>query len=148
MLLKAAAEGKVLAVESLLHDRSKIDVETLDDSNRTPFIHASISGYATITALLLQAGANANHMDVYGRTALHYGSLKNHVPVVQALLLSNYTKLEIQDNNGDSPVDLAMISNSGATVALLPFYGAKLNSEAKQKLFSLMWICSSPGDTL
>jgi len=73
-------------------------------------------------------------MDVYGRTALHYGSLKNHVPVVQVLLLSNYTKLKTQDNNGDSPVDLAVISNSGATVVLLPFYGANLNSEAKQKL--------------
>jgi len=52
LLLKAVAEGKVLVVESLLHDRSKIDVETLDDSNRTQLIHASISGYATITALL------------------------------------------------------------------------------------------------
>ena len=56
---------------------------------------------------LLQAGADPNAQDFDGLTALHYAVLEERVAAISALL-RNGAALEIRDNEGDTPLELAL----------------------------------------
>lgn len=52
---------------------------------KTALIIASINGYEDIVRKLLEYGANANIIDLQGKTALDYAVLHRHQSIVQLL---------------------------------------------------------------
>ena len=48
-------------------------------------MRASSRGYAEIVSMLVEAGANINMKDKYGKTALDYASERGHKDIVSIL---------------------------------------------------------------
>jgi hypothetical protein len=78
------------------------DVNLMNSDDRTALFMASIKGHAKIVTLLLKNGANRNHRDVWGESALSlgvYGQHSCHPGVVTAFLQhSNSETNQLMDN--------------------------------------------------
>ena len=56
---------------------------------RTPLMETARRGHVSTSLVLLDAGADINAINLYGRTPLMYASLKGHLPIVEILLEKN-----------------------------------------------------------
>jgi len=112
---EAAHVGNIKQVAALLE--SGVNVDSVDDSFRmTALQRAAIQGHKEIVALLLAKGANPNHCDVWpGGTALDYAAEHGHKEVVQ-LLITKGADINAKNNNGQTPLDIAM-SNARMDIA-------------------------------
>ncbi|KAI4209516.1 MAG: hypothetical protein LQ351_007551 [Letrouitia transgressa] len=79
---------------------------------------AAKRGKPAIAALLLEAGAEVNASDSFGKTSLHWAALNGYDSVVQLLLL-RYADLDRQDEGGDTALLLAAQYGRAAVVKLL-----------------------------
>ncbi|KAF8537728.1 ankyrin repeat-containing domain protein [Trichophaea hybrida] len=120
--------------------------DTKDSLGRTPLILAAIQGRATkVGQLLKRQTNNPESQDCYGRTAMHYASARGYTSVTRILCSLQASKsIDIHDNEGKSPLDLAIENNYGATVALLIFNGAKDSNDQAKKLLELSIRHGSP----
>lgn len=96
----AALQGRVQLVEYLLK-LDDCEIEASDDSNATPLILAVLKGNATIVEWLLNKGANVNHQNAQGHSALQYACSKGWSDVV-ALLLKGGADVNVRDKRGDT----------------------------------------------
>ena len=69
-LEEAAREGKVEAVKLLIKENAQLDKGNTINTNA--FIGACICAQTDVIEILLDSGANINHADINGQTALHY----------------------------------------------------------------------------
>jgi len=81
----AAGEGHVKAVQALLAAGADMEIENPLNENNTPLMLASQYGLTEITKLLVEHGANRQHPDAEGRTALDF-AVKHRYPEIVALL--------------------------------------------------------------
>ncbi|WP_214855054.1 ankyrin repeat domain-containing protein [Exiguobacterium sp. s166] len=81
----AVGEGHVKAIQALLAAGADIEIENPLNENNTPLMLASQYGLTEITKLLLEHGANRQHPDAEGRTALDF-AVKHRYPEIVALL--------------------------------------------------------------
>lgn len=83
-LYLAARFGNETLIRILLHYNPDIDrPETT--KNWTPLIIASLAGFTTTAELLLEHGANVEHRDHAGWTAIDHASYRGHIPLAKAL---------------------------------------------------------------
>lgn len=75
---------KTLALESIITCNANLD--TLDSNGWTALHHASYHGDLDSVNILLNNGADVNAFSNQQKTALHFASMKNHVPVMKRLL--------------------------------------------------------------
>ncbi len=103
MLLTAAKEGDVKAIEALLAAGTKVDAKT--PYNVTPLFVAALFGQSDAAALLIAKGAEikaAKGGD--GSTALHAASFFCHTEVVK-LLLDKGADVNARNNKSETPLD-------------------------------------------
>ncbi|MEJ2754135.1 MAG: ankyrin repeat domain-containing protein [Chloroflexota bacterium] len=78
----------------------------------TPLIPAAARNLPEIVALLLVNGADIDHQDNLGRTALHYAAFSKYggisSPAAAKLLIDHGAALDIEDNEGLTPLDIAL----------------------------------------
>ncbi len=74
--------------------------------------------HADKVQLLLRSGADPNRIGPRGRTALHYAAAGGFADVM-ALLLHHGAVTKIHDEDGDTPMDLALRSGRPGAVAIL-----------------------------
>ncbi|HET9983622.1 MAG TPA: ankyrin repeat domain-containing protein [Longimicrobiales bacterium] len=118
--LTAAAEaGHRDAARLLLEHRGPVDQENADGS--TALLVAARSGEAEVIRLLLGPahGADPNHRDRNGRTALHLAAANGGEDAVAALLEAAATDPSPYDNLGRSPLYLALQGDHGGVVSRL-----------------------------
>lgn len=122
----ASATGNCFYVSRLLTG-TNLNANMRDSLGRTPLIVASMFGHTTMVAQLLSSGAKVDILDNDGRTAIHHASIRGHTSINHILCSRTEVSgvVDMRDNTGQSPLDLAINNNDGATVALLIFYGAK-----------------------
>ena len=156
-LIDAARIGDEWVVEYLLKKGADPNDKTMET---TPLIENAMQGYehclygdvlisADVIKLLLKAGADVNTTDKEGRTALHYASGDQKCKVfvmtpgypkphptqqhdsIMIALIEGGADMNIQDNDGNTPLILAAIHNNSAGMKILLRYGAK--SDLKNK---------------
>lgn len=85
----------MLAVKILIFIRG-VNVDKLDELNRTPLIYATMYGHTDIVELLIGKDCNVNYVDIFGLTALTYASLYGLNDIVELLIrggsIVNYGK--------------------------------------------------------
>ena len=106
-------------------------------SQITALITACIRGDDTTVGHLLKTmeQADIRARDAHDMTALHHAAMRNYVSVVGLLLRNGVFSglVDAFDENGKTPLELAIQCNAGAVVALLTFYGAEdKDGEAKK----------------
>ncbi|WP_214749041.1 MULTISPECIES: ankyrin repeat domain-containing protein [unclassified Exiguobacterium] len=68
----AAGEGHVKAVKALIEGQAEVEAENPLDSHATPLMLAVSYDHAKVVHELLQHGADLNHQDANGKTAIDY----------------------------------------------------------------------------
>ena len=69
-LISAVLDENINQVEKLI--RKKVNINVIDEEGRTPLMRASWRGFVKIVNILVEAGAEVNITDNFGRTALTY----------------------------------------------------------------------------
>jgi ankyrin repeat protein len=91
-------------VERLLNKWNFIDqIHETQHDGKTALIVSCISGKADIATLFCDCGADVNHTDVEGWTALHYAANLGHPQIVK-LLVKHSALLNKKTNKGYTPL--------------------------------------------
>lgn len=105
----------MLCVEALLAAGAKVDAVTLN--GMTPL---QMSGYSRqpIIRRLLEAGADATHVDNYGATPMHAAARADNVKGIKALIEAGASTTS-PDNRGRTPRSYALDSGAIAAARML-----------------------------
>ena len=102
----------------LFFQKSRIEIDIKDASDRTPLHLASIENHPDVIKVLLDAQAVDSYIDFQGLTALHYAVENNFLASVKAFAeLTDIT--HIPDNNGRTPLMVATQGGFDQTVEIL-----------------------------
>lgn len=105
-LMFASVKGYTETVRCLLNTK-KIDINAVDDENRTALMWASENGHIETVRLLLENGANINIASEFGHTALLGASENSHVEIVRLLLLAKQVNIDGANYGGRTALMLA-----------------------------------------
>lgn len=133
-LIKAIEEGNNMLIRSLLCYQNEF-VNSVNSEGKSLLMFASFFGHQSTVHLLLSSGANVNHQDNKGCTALMVACLNaNRLTIIQKLV-ENGADINITDNNGDS------------AISILRMHGASANSQDRDLeayLEALRFLLSQP----
>ena len=87
----AASKGDLKTVKRIL-ERKEFQIESLDDSQKTPLHHAALNGHKDIVNLLLENYAEIDSLDEWNDTPLLHAVEKGHIDIVK-LLLENQSNI-------------------------------------------------------
>lgn len=110
----AASKGHESLVRLLLSQEPRVDVNFHDigfEGETTALHQTAVHGYARITKLLLENGADVESQVFMGSTALHLGVRYGHEPVVR-VLLENGANPNAVGGYQRTPLQMAMVSRS------------------------------------
>ncbi|EGC29550.1 hypothetical protein DICPUDRAFT_12612, partial [Dictyostelium purpureum] len=116
----AAGNGFIDIVKLLVEAGCRID--QLDNSNRTPFFKAALSGHKSVAQYLIEKGANVNRQDKLLDTPL-YSFIQQKIETVE-LILKNGGSFGTTNNSGKTPLMMAAKSQIPQLVQLLIDYNA------------------------
>jgi uncharacterized protein len=85
-ILESIEEGDLASVIEILENGYDLDSEE-DEEGMTSLMLASSCGYLPIVAVLINKGANANRLDIYGNSALYYAARDEQWEIFEYLYL-------------------------------------------------------------
>jgi len=99
--------NEVKAVE-YFHTHCNVNIDCVDGRKRTPLIHAVAESQNNPQTIryLLSNGANINHQDEQGWTALHYAAKENMVQNMD-ILLEHFPNMILRDKEGKNAYNLS-----------------------------------------
>ena len=124
-LRKAALDGNIDQVNSLLEKGTKVDAP--DTDGHTALMFAAFNGHSDIILLLLDQGAVLDRRDLMGRTALLYASTGPFPETVKILLDKGATPNVVDSDEHFSPLMHAAAEGNLAVVKVLLEHGADLS---------------------
>lgn len=124
--IHTAAENGASKALRLLAQRSGRPVQQKNTQGETPLVLAARGGHASAIAVLLEAGANANAVDRFGRSVLHLAVGADSTAAVRALLGAGAVAHR-PDHIGQYPIHMAIQNGNFDIVRLLAGKGADLN---------------------
>lgn len=112
----------------------KENVDILDGEGRTPLIHAAFKGKKRIVSWLLINGANIDHQDRNGWSALHFAVQERNVEMVKHLL-ERRASVHLRDLYGNTALWRATFDATGTydLVRLLLSHKADPNQKNEAK---------------
>lgn len=118
--LLLALRLKSIKVAQFLAGVASADVEVRSAQDESPLMLAALRGYGDICKALLARDADVNKP---GWTPLHYAATGDHVDIIQ-LLLDNHAYIDAASPNGSTPLMMAAMYGSVASVRALLEAGA------------------------
>ena len=103
----AAAHNALPSLDYLLR-QSTASVDVMDESGRTPLMHAIAGHSAEAIVWLVRHGANASLKDGDGRTAIHWCARLGFASLI-ALLVNLGVDAEVPDESGKTPLETAVL---------------------------------------
>lgn len=100
-----------------------IDIHIKDNDNRMAIDYATSCGLRELVAALSQA--EEEHTDAYGNTTLHHACWNDQGEVVKVLLAKDKSSVNKPNDEGDSPLMLAVRKSNLVITELLLAAGAK-----------------------
>jgi len=144
--LDAACQGDLKTMKRMLAADS-VPVDCLCNSNETTALHvASLAGHWHIVQVLIQAGANVNHVESDGTTALHAAFIYSlNVQVVQELLKAG-CQVDVKGFGGQTPLLWLLqrprdIPQQVEICCLLLEAGCNVNIQANDGSTALLRVC-------
>jgi ankyrin repeat protein len=119
----------------VIHLLSEVGIDSCDSHLRTSLIWATYYNNLDLLIWLIENGADINHQDTIGYTALHFAGQEKNIETAQ-LLLDKGANLELADIHGNTPIWTA-IFNSKGDYSLVKMYlsnGANLDIENKHNM--------------
>ncbi|CAG0905563.1 unnamed protein product [Cyprideis torosa] len=142
----AAVHAHPRLVSLLLQHGVPVDAE--DRMKRTPLLDAigwpsspsQEEDRLECAKVLLQAGANIRHCDVYGNNALHYAFRKRYLSIAQHLLTVDPSLCLVKNWAGKAALTLQQAAKWGhpAIISLLLQHGARVDDQDNQKRSPLL----------
>lgn len=105
--LHLAAYFNVPWLVQMYISQDSASVHATTPMNDTPLIWASEMGSTESAQLLLDSGADPNHSEIDGWSALHWAARNGHTAITK-LLLEHGARLNQRDRNGHTPLDWAI----------------------------------------
>ena len=150
LLFQSCKNGSATTVQHLLtqHSDLRAQINSLtDDDGNTFLIIASENGHTGIVKLLLECGANIDHRNSRGWTALLKASKKGDSKLETIeLLLKHGAQVDLQNDDGESALMVAA-QNSQAKLAtkLVQEYGASVGLKQEQCSWTALMEASESG---
>lgn len=120
-LFYAARNNKLAIAEMLANDPASVN--QLDENGNTPIMVAVIRGNIAICRILIKHKMknqlNLELKNFQGDSALHIAIIHNKYEIAEYLLKQDKNLLEIENNQGKTPLKLAMELNSESLIKLL-----------------------------
>jgi ankyrin repeat protein len=123
-LQMAAVWGVTECVRDLLAEGADTEVADRGGGTALTLTAAQTEEHLEITELLLEYGADPDHAEVTGYTALHFAAQGGHARIV-AKLLSCVKNVNPVDSRGKTPLQLALEAGHEEIVAALRAAGAR-----------------------
>ncbi len=93
-------------------------IDAGDGDGRTAIINAVIENKPVFIKWLIDKGADINHLDRKGYTALHFAASMRSVELA-AMLLKKGADPNLQDEHGNSPLWTAVFSSMGEDISIV-----------------------------
>uniref|UniRef100_A0A182JKY4 ANK_REP_REGION domain-containing protein n=1 Tax=Anopheles atroparvus TaxID=41427 RepID=A0A182JKY4_ANOAO len=117
-----------------------------DDMNLTPVILAALGGFLSTVTMMVQSGANINHRNRGGHSALQYACSKGKLHIVNYLLGAG-ADVNITDRLGETPLHRATSQGHKHIVEALLAHGANPNIANKEGNTPLHLACEDNEQT-
>jgi len=127
-LHKAASEGDITEVNSLIAAKANINSLASDTAFRTPLHEAAISGHIGVVEILLNNGARVDALDNMGYTPLHRAVENGHTDVAK-LLIDKGADVNAETLEGLTPLHIAIRNNNIDLVKFLLSAGADIDAK-------------------
>ncbi|RYP50073.1 hypothetical protein DL768_004359 [Monosporascus sp. mg162] len=114
---------------------SRSIVNSKDENNQTPLLHAVANGHVGIVKMLLEKGAKVDNKDSYGQTPLSWAAYSEHETIVRLLLVNGARLkpedgfLESRDRRGQTPLLRAAHRGQDGVVQMLLDKGAYMEAK-------------------
>jgi uncharacterized protein len=120
---------------NVIHLLSEVGVDSCDSFLRTSLIWATFYDNLDLLKWLIDNGADVNHQDKVGYSALHFAAQEKNLEPAK-LLIYNGASLEIADKHGNTPIWTAIFNSKGdySLVKLYISKGANLDIENKHNM--------------
>ncbi len=126
-LLWSISSGHEEIVELLVAKGA--DLNTKDNSGKTPLHEAASSGNQEIVELFVVKGADIQARDSDNRTPLHEAAYNGNQEIVKLFVVKG-TDIQARDNSNRTPLHQAAIEGNKEIVELLIAKGANVNAKA------------------
>ncbi len=126
-IFTASASGHMGILIKLLATM-RVDVNIPDNNGATPLIVASLNGNTKIVTILLGYGGDVN-ATLNGKTALHLAIEYEYPKIVEILAAAIETDLNRPNNNGATPLIIAVLNGHIEIVKILLDLGADANAK-------------------
>ncbi|KAK4291833.1 hypothetical protein Pmani_035357 [Petrolisthes manimaculis] len=123
----AAYNGRLNIVRDLLAAGATVDIPNLAGNTALTLAAEGLGDRLGVLKVLIENGANVNHLDDDGTSALIKASKKNHVEEVQVLLRAGANPDIRESNYGDTALGWASASGYTGVVRELVAVGTNLN---------------------
>eukprot|EP01102_Stenamoeba_stenopodia_P010724 TRINITY_DN3261_c0_g2_i2.p1 TRINITY_DN3261_c0_g2~~TRINITY_DN3261_c0_g2_i2.p1 ORF type:complete len:960 (+),score=367.40 TRINITY_DN3261_c0_g2_i2:377-3256(+) len=114
-------------VVKLLTENSKTDINDTDANLNTPLILASSKGKVEVVRMLIKGKAQVRPRNNLGATCLHAAADSGQVEVAKQLMNVEQLDFDMQDEQGYTPLHLAVMGNHVAMTRLLLALGANIH---------------------
>eukprot|EP00435_Cladocopium_sp_Y103_P043717 s2984_g12.t1 len=111
-MIDASGDNEPFVLEELL--TRPLNPNVADEDGRTPLHHAAEMGRVTPARLLLEAGADIDHLNLLGRTPLMVAVCEGHLDIVHLLVKAGAFKDYINDCEMDDETAISCAAGSGS----------------------------------
>ncbi|XP_012938178.1 probable protein S-acyltransferase 23 [Aplysia californica] len=116
-LIVAAQYGQTMLAGYLMGKGARLQLTDKDGDNALHW--AAFKGHNELMRLLIYSGFNPRQKDNYGQTALHLACINGNLTAVRELCEQDGVEIDLADNNGKTPLMLALGRKHDPIVAYL-----------------------------